>query len=100
MRLPGIRTLLLATYLAVLLLPVAGIGILRLYESALLRQTEAERLVRGALVIDLEAHTASWAGTDVPLTATEFSLLKAIAAQPRRAFTRATSSPGLNGFTT
>ena len=50
--------------------------------------TEAERLVRGALVIDLEAHTASWAGTDVPLTATEFSLLKAIAAQPRRAFTR------------
>jgi two-component system OmpR family response regulator len=49
---------------------------------------EAERLVRGALVIDLEAHTASWAGTEVPLTATEFSLLKAIAAQPRRAFTR------------
>jgi two-component system OmpR family response regulator len=49
---------------------------------------EGERLVRGALVIDLEAHSASWAGTDVPLTATEFSLLKAIAAQPRRAFTR------------
>jgi two-component system OmpR family response regulator len=47
-----------------------------------------ERLVRGALVIDLEAHTASWAGTEVTLTATEFSLLKAIAAQPRRAFTR------------
>jgi two-component system OmpR family response regulator len=50
--------------------------------------TEVERLVRGALVIDLEAHTASWDGTDVPLTATEFSLLKAFAAQPRRAFTR------------
>ena len=41
LRLPGIRTLLLTTYLAVLLLPVAGIGILRLYESALLRQTGA-----------------------------------------------------------
>ena len=49
---------------------------------------DPERLVRGALVIDLEAHTASWAGADVALTATEFSLLKAIAAQPRRAFTR------------
>jgi two-component system, OmpR family, response regulator len=49
---------------------------------------EAERLVRGELVIDLEAHTAAWAGTEVALTATEFSLLKAIAAQPRRAFTR------------
>ena len=49
---------------------------------------ESERLVRGSLVIDLEAHTASWAGTDVPLTATEFALLKVFAAQPRRAFTR------------
>jgi two-component system OmpR family response regulator len=49
---------------------------------------EVERLVRGALTIDLEAHTASWAGTEVSLTVTEFSLLKAIAAQPRRAFTR------------
>jgi two-component system OmpR family response regulator len=49
---------------------------------------QAERLVRGDLVMDLEAHSASWAGTEVSLTATEFSLLKAIAAQPRRAFTR------------
>jgi signal transduction histidine kinase len=47
-RLPGIRTLLLATYLAVLLLPIAGIGILRLYESALIRQTEAELLAQSA----------------------------------------------------
>jgi signal transduction histidine kinase len=49
-RLPGIRTLLLATYLAVLLLPVAGIGILRLYESALLRQTEAELMAQAAVL--------------------------------------------------
>jgi two-component system OmpR family response regulator len=49
---------------------------------------EAERLVRGSLVLDLEAHTASWAGTEVPLTATEFALLKVFVAQPRRAFTR------------
>jgi len=49
---------------------------------------DSERLVRGDLVIDLEAHTASWSGAEVTLTATEFALLKAIAAQPRRAFTR------------
>ncbi|HTR86711.1 MAG TPA: response regulator transcription factor [Reyranella sp.] len=49
---------------------------------------ESERLVRGSLILDLEAHVASWAGTEVALTATEFALLKAIAAQPRRAFTR------------
>jgi DNA-binding response OmpR family regulator len=35
---------------------------------------EPERLVRGELVIDLEAHTASWSGNEVALTATEFSL--------------------------
>jgi signal transduction histidine kinase len=49
-RLPGIRSLLLATYLAVLFLPVAGIGILRLYESALIRQTEAELLAQAAVL--------------------------------------------------
>ena len=49
---------------------------------------DSERLVRGRLVIDLEAHAASWDGTDVLLTATELALLKAIAAQPRRVFTR------------
>lgn len=50
MRLPGIRTLLLATYLAVLLLPVAGITILRLYESSLIRQTEAELMAQAAVL--------------------------------------------------
>jgi two-component system OmpR family response regulator len=49
---------------------------------------DGERLVRGRLVVDLEAHATSWDGTDVSLTATEFALLKAIAAQPRRVFTR------------
>ena len=47
-----------------------------------------EKVTRGQLTIDLEAHVASWAGNEVALTATEFALLKAIAAQPRRAFTR------------
>ena len=50
---------------------------------------EAEqKLTRGQLSIDAEEHVASWAGSAVALTATEFALLKAIAAQPRRAFTR------------
>jgi signal transduction histidine kinase len=49
-RLPGIRSLLLATYFVVLLLPVAGIGILRLYESALIRQTEAELMAQAAVL--------------------------------------------------
>src|SRR5262245_57363417 len=57
-RLPRIRTLLLATYLAVLLLPVAGIGILRLYESALIRQTESELLAQAAVMA--AAYRAAW----------------------------------------
>src|ERR1051325_9183163 len=57
-RLPRIRTLLLATYLTVLLLPVAGIGILRLYESALLRQTEAELLAQAAVLA--AAYRTAW----------------------------------------
>src|SRR5262249_24518701 len=35
---------------AVLLLPFAGIGILRLYESALIRQTEAELMAQAAVL--------------------------------------------------
>jgi signal transduction histidine kinase len=57
-RRPGIRSLLLATYLAVLLLPVAGIGILRLYESALIRQTEAELMAQAAVLS--AAYRADW----------------------------------------
>jgi two-component system OmpR family response regulator len=49
---------------------------------------DAKRIMRGRLVMDLEARTAAWDGMEVSLTATEFSLLKAIAAQPRRVFTR------------
>ena len=47
-----------------------------------------QKLTRGELSIDAEEHVDSWAGSAVALTATEFALLKAIAAQPRRAFTR------------
>jgi len=51
-------------------------------------EPDAQSIVRGKLVVDLEAHTALWDGTEVTLTATEFALLKVFAAQPRRAFTR------------
>jgi two-component system OmpR family response regulator len=51
-------------------------------------EPDAQSIVRGRLVVDLEAHTALWDGTEVTLTATEFALLKVFAAQPRRAFTR------------
>jgi two-component system OmpR family response regulator len=47
-----------------------------------------QKLARGKLSIDSDEHVAAWAGAAVALTATEFALLKAIAAQPRRAFTR------------
>src|SRR5262249_34981913 len=47
-----------------------------------------QNLVRGRRVVDLEAIAASWDGAQVPLTATEFALLRTIAAQPRRVFTR------------
>ena len=60
-------------------------------KTVLRRQAPAEperRLVRGRLVVDLEAIAISWDGAVVTLTATEFALLKAIATQPRRVFTR------------
>jgi len=58
-----------------------------LRRKGLAAETE-QKLTRGKLAIDAEEHVASWAGSAVALTATEFALLKAIAAQPRRAFTR------------
>lgn len=45
-------------------------------------------LERGRLKVDLEAMSACWNGADVPLTSTEFAMLKMMAAQPRRVFTR------------
>ena len=47
---PRIWTVLLAVNLALLLLPLAGIWFLRLYESALIRQTESELLAQGAVL--------------------------------------------------
>src|SRR6266566_3092537 len=50
MRRPRLHTILLLVSLVVLLLPVGGIGFLKLYESALVRQTESELIGQGAFV--------------------------------------------------
>ncbi len=47
---PHLRTVLLLVNTLVLLLPLAGIAILRLYESELIRQTESELIAQGAIV--------------------------------------------------
>ncbi len=50
LRPPRLRTVLLLGNLAVLALPVAGLWALRLYESALVRQTEAELVAQAAVL--------------------------------------------------
>ncbi len=47
---PRLRTVLLAVNLFVLILPLAGIQVLRLYESALISRTESELIAQVALV--------------------------------------------------
>ncbi|WP_293370496.1 ATP-binding protein [Nevskia sp.] len=47
---PRLRTVLLLTNLVVLVLPLAGVTVLRLYESALIRQTESELVAQGAVI--------------------------------------------------
>jgi len=49
-RRPRLRTILLLVNLIVLLLPLGGILVLRLYESALIRQTESELIAQGAFI--------------------------------------------------
>jgi len=47
---PSLRTLFLVVSLIVLLLPLGGIAVLRLYETALVRRTESALIGQGALV--------------------------------------------------
>ena len=53
LRRPRLRTILLCVNVLILLLPLAGIAALRLYESELVRSTEAELLVQGVHVRQL-----------------------------------------------
>jgi signal transduction histidine kinase len=67
---PRLRTLLLLINLLILALPLAGLEILRLYESALIRQTESE-LVAQAVVLSgaFRAERQRLAGADAPSAA-------------------------------
>ncbi|MBO9707870.1 MAG: response regulator transcription factor [Caulobacter sp.] len=45
-------------------------------------------ITRGRLVLDPEAWSARWAGEEVSLTVTEFTILKTLAATPSKVFSR------------
>lgn len=46
------------------------------------------RIDRGRLVLDTDGWRATWDGAEVPLTVTEFSILKTLATMPSRVFSR------------
>lgn len=47
---PRLRTVLVLLNLVILVLPLSGIGVLRIYESALVRQTESELIAQSAFI--------------------------------------------------
>jgi len=49
-RKPRLRTILLIINLVILLLPLLGIGVLRIYESELVRRTESELIAQGTII--------------------------------------------------
>jgi two-component system OmpR family response regulator len=73
--------------------------------TAILRRTEERAppqaapslLSHGNLTLDLEGWHARWRQEDVALTATEFGLLRALAAAPGRVFSRDTIIDKLHG---
>ncbi|RVT95348.1 HAMP domain-containing protein [Rhodovarius crocodyli] len=64
-RKPRIRTVLLAANLALLVAPLGGLWLLKVYESALVRQTETELIGQAAVIAAV--FRAQWAGPDAPL---------------------------------
>ena len=49
---------------------------------------EENLMVRGDLVLDMDRHTCSWNGREVPLTVTEFLLVKTLCTRPGHVKTR------------
>ena len=49
---------------------------------------QPRKIEQGLLLLDLDTFTAAWNGSFVPLTATEFGILRALVQQPGRVFTR------------
>ena len=72
----SLRSVLIGINLVVLLLPVAGIQLMRLYESALVRQTESALIAQGAFIaafyrsLVLEQGTQNWDTLSRPLAET------------------------------
>lgn len=62
LRKPRIRTVLLAASLLILLAPLGGVWLLRLYESALIRQTETELISQAAVIAAV--YRVAWAGSE------------------------------------
>ena len=50
--------------------------------------SEEQKLEVAALVLDLQRYTASWSGRDLPLTVTEFLIVRALARHPGHVKTR------------
>jgi signal transduction histidine kinase len=77
---PRLRAVLLIINLGILLLPLSGIGVLRLYESELCRRTEAELIAQGVLIGAayreelLEMSSSPPDGDNVPLNLNVYGL--------------------------
>ncbi|MCO4763565.1 MAG: HAMP domain-containing histidine kinase [Myxococcales bacterium] len=67
---PRLRTVLIAVNLLVLGLPLASISVLQLYESELIRRTEAELIGQGALVAEVYADAVRQQLVTLPSEAT------------------------------
>ena len=65
-----------------------SMAILRRTAAASPPVENAARLDYGALSIDSDAWAASWQGVEVPLTVTEFTILRTLASMPSRIFSR------------
>lgn len=59
--------------------------------------TPGKQIVHGALSLDSDGWIASWHGAEVPLTVSEFTLLRALAAAPGRILSRDTLIDQLHG---
>ncbi|KTT72302.1 hypothetical protein NS319_04705 [Sphingomonas sanguinis] len=60
-------------------------------------ETAGAVIHHGRLALDVEGWQARWAGTEVPLTVTEFSILRTLAVMPAKVFSREAIIDRLHG---
>jgi len=65
-----------------------SMAILRRTSARPVSLDEERRIEFGRLCIDMDGWRASWAGVEVPLTVTEFTILRTLAAMPNKVFSR------------